>query len=158
MGVVYTIKIKGREEMATIGSDSRNEPKKINLSEAHQKLGHISIAKTKRIGKSLNWNIVDDIKKCELCTVGKAKQENVIKKSNHETAAEAGERIFLDISSVKNREFPEMESTSKPYWRLLVDEKTQLKFSSSHATKKGMVEPMCELFEKRKTEGKTVKQ
>jgi hypothetical protein len=102
MGVVYAIRIKRREEMVMTGSDSRNEPKKINLSKAHQKLGHISIAETKRIGKSLNWNIVNDIKKCESCTFGKAKQESVIKKSNHETAEEAEQTIFLDISSVKN--------------------------------------------------------
>jgi hypothetical protein len=40
----------------------------------------------------------------------------------------------------------------------MVDEKTQLKFSSFHATKRGMVEPTCEQFEKWKSEGKTVKQ
>jgi hypothetical protein len=44
MGVVYAIKIKRRGKMSVIGSDSASEPKKINLSNDHQKLGHILIA------------------------------------------------------------------------------------------------------------------
>jgi hypothetical protein len=46
-GVVYSIKIKRCEEMSMMGSDFKAEPKKINISEAHQKLGHILIAETK---------------------------------------------------------------------------------------------------------------
>ena len=69
-----------------------------------------------------------------------------MKKSGHQVAEKIGQRIFIDISSVKNREFSELEQTSRPYWRILVDEKTQLKFSDFYETKIGMVEPTCELF------------
>jgi hypothetical protein len=37
---------------------------------------------------------------------------------------------------------------SKPHWCIKVDERTQLKFSSFHENKDGMVEESCEMFYK----------
>jgi hypothetical protein len=36
----------------------------------------------------------------------------------------------------------------RQYWRIIVDEFTQLTFSKFYESKDGMVEPMCMLFEK----------
>ena len=65
--------------------------------------------------------------------------------------------MFLDISSVKNTEFPEVEVTPKPYWRIIVDERAQMKFSDFFTTKNGMVEPKCELFNIWRDNNKPVK-
>ena len=55
-------------------------------------------------------------------------------------------RIHLDISSVKNTDYPDVENIPRPYWRLIVDERTQLKFSDFFTSKSGMVEPTCILI------------
>jgi Reverse transcriptase (RNA-dependent DNA polymerase) len=54
-------------------------------------------------------------------------------------------RIHLDISSVRNHDYE--DSTSKPYWQIIVDERTQMKFSDFFASKNGMVEPTCQLVQ-----------
>ena len=54
--------------------------------------------------------------------------------------------IFLDISSVRNVEFLDLEVTRKPYWRIIVDKRTQLKFSEFFGTKNGMIEPTCQML------------
>ena len=113
--------------------------------EAHMKLGHPSIQETKK-NQSLGWELTNIETKCEACAIGKAKQKGVTKQSNHQVAKRNGERIFLDLTSLKNTEFPDIEDVPKPYWRIIVDERTQMKFSEFYATKKQMVEPTCEFI------------
>jgi hypothetical protein len=77
---------------------------------------------------------------CESCAVGKAKQKNVPKKSEHISAVKPGKRIYLDISSIKGeKEGPKVNP--KRHWCIMVDEATNLKFSDFYQTKDGMVEP-----------------
>jgi hypothetical protein len=45
---------------------------------------------------------------------------------------------------------------TKPNWRIIVYEQTQLKFSNFFETKNGMVEPTCEQFQQWKDVGKEV--
>jgi hypothetical protein len=79
---------------------------------------------------------------CNACTIAKAKQKNVPKKSKHKAATKTDERrIFLDISSVKTNK--EGKKPTKPHWRIMVDERSTLKFSSFFATKNDMVKPTC---------------
>ena len=142
-GFLYGLYITRRQEICGIATSSNRT---MPLMEAHSKLGHISISETKRISKQLGWRIDDEYERCEACAIGKAQQKGVTKRSNHVIATKNGERVFLDISSVKNTEFPEVEVTPKPYWRIIVDERTQMKFSDFFTTKNGMVEPTCKLF------------
>jgi hypothetical protein len=51
--------------------------------------------------------------------------------------------IHLDISSIKLADHVELEEAAKPYWLIMVDEKTQLKFSEFFTTKHEMIEPTC---------------
>ena len=48
-------------------------------------------------------------------------------------------------------------NVSKPNWRIMVDEKTNLKFSDVFQTKNGMVEPTCEQLNKWKQARRPVK-
>jgi hypothetical protein len=97
------------------------------------------------------------LKPCDGCTAGKAKQKNVPKESDHVVATEPNEaRVFLDIATIKK---PEGESGSvyKPNWRIVVDERTQMKFSDFFVSKSGMAEPTCELFQRWKDVGREVR-
>ena len=65
------------------------------------------------------------------------------------------ERIFLDISAVKKPKGG--PRVYKPNWRMMVDERTQLKFSDFFETKDGMVEPTLEQINKWDAAGLKVK-
>ena len=64
------------------------------------------------------------------------------KDSDHEASKIPGERIYLDISSIKGTD--EYTPTAKRHWRIMVDEATGLKFTRFFETKSGMVEPTLE--------------
>jgi len=153
-GVLYGTKLIRRQEFCGVVESSKT---KLSYQEAHAKLGHISINETKRISKSFGWRLTGDEEKCEACAIGKAQQKGVTKSSSHQSASKNGERMFLDLSSVKNTEFPEVDRVPKPYWCIIVDERTQMKFSSFYSTKNEMVEPTCEFFNMLKNENKIVK-
>jgi hypothetical protein len=85
---------------------------------------------------------------------GKAKQKNVPKESNHAVATKPNEaRVFLDITTIRK---PDGETSSiyKPNWRIVVVERTQMKFLDFFVFKDGMAEPACELFQRWKDVGR----
>jgi hypothetical protein len=94
----------------------------------------------------LGWVLTGEEERCEACGIGKAQQKGVVKKSTHQPASKNGERMFLDICSVKTTQFPVINSIPKPYWCIIADERTQMEFSDFYSTKNEMVEPICEFF------------
>ena len=62
-------------------------------------------------------------------------------------ATKPGERIFLDIATIKKKSINKSNITN-PNWLLVVDQYTGMKFSTFHAKKNGIVEPLCEFFQK----------
>jgi hypothetical protein len=85
---------------------------------------------------------------CLACTIGKDKQKNVKKKSEGIKSKETGGRMFLDISTVKDKKGE--PKITKNNWRIMVDDITNLKISHFYAKKDGMWEPTCELIKKLK--------
>ena len=77
------------------------------------------------------------------------------KESKHEPAPKDERRVFLDIASV--RAVKGMPAPTRPHWRIMVDERTQLKFSGFFKKKSNMVEPTLEQFQRWKLAGQTVK-
>ena len=90
--------------------------------------------------------------KCEYCAIGKAKQKNVPKYSEHQSRVAdcACGRMFLDMSSLKNpkNKDPNDKTTfiANPQMRLLHDEYSECRFTRWFSSKNSMVEPTCELF------------
>ena len=106
--------------------------------------------------KNLNWKLkLGGSLVCEACNITKAKQKAVVKISELDPVKRSGERIYLDISSVKAPSG--IPQPSKPRWRIMVDERTNLKFSDFFATKDGMIEPTCMQINKWKNAGIHVK-
>ena len=66
------------------------------------------------------------------------------------------ERIHVDLLSVKAPKLLNVMVT-KPYWRMLVDEQTEMKWSDFYATKDEMIKPNCKTFEHWKAAGIPVK-
>jgi hypothetical protein len=126
----------------------------MNVERAHCLLGHQSEELTRRSAHHLGWTLTKGSLKPYLpCTIGKAKQKNTVKNSDHQLSSKPGERIFTDIASVQPKNG---ETTRTPHWCIKVDEKTQFKTSTFHKQKNDMVEPSCELFFRWKQGGNPV--
>ena len=104
-------------------------PTRMNINKAHDLLGHSDEQKVRDTAKALNWELTrGNLKVCQSCAAGKAKQKNVPKQSEHKPSTKNGERVFLDIATVKKPSGTNIR-VSKPNWRILVDERTGLKVS-----------------------------
>ena len=91
----------------------------------------------------------------QLCALAKAKQKHVPKKSEHQVATANScnpSWIFC-----QNDDQAVGQTASRPFWRLMVDERTHLKFSDFFDTKDGMVKPMCKQLYRWLQNGKVVK-
>jgi transposase InsO family protein len=98
--------------------------RRITLSEAHSLLGHAAITTVKKTAHSYGW-IISDLGngeqeiKCQSCAEAKARQANV-PKSIRNPSNIPGERLFMDISSVKKESF----GGRAKFWLLVIDEAT----------------------------------
>src|SRR5687767_271154 len=92
------------------------------------------------------------MKPCEPCTVAKAKHMNAPKVSDHVKSTRPGERMFLDLCSVKENGKKIMK-----HWRIMVDGTIELKSSKFVRTKDWMVEPMLKELQRLKHLNKDVK-
>jgi hypothetical protein len=86
----------------------------------------ITAKTTRAAAKEMGWILSGTWKPCKACAAGKAKQKNVPKESKHKPA-KGENRIFLDITMVKRMK--ESPNVTKPNWRIMVDERTGMKFS-----------------------------
>jgi hypothetical protein len=106
----------------------------------------------------LGWNIKEKMDACAPCAEAKARQKNIASNSKMKISeANDSGRIHLDISSIKLAGHVELEEAAKPYWLIMVDEKTQLKFSEFFTTKHEMIEPTCVKLTDWKTAGRNIK-
>ena len=150
-GMLYAIYIDRAVEMGQVATDKPT----LSVSKAHRLLGHPSEDTTRSTAKTLGWTLTKGgMLPCPSCTVAKAKQKNVPKDSPHVPASKDASQIFLDISTVRA---PDGTRVPKPNWRILVDERTQLKFSSFFAHKNDMIEPTCAQFQRWQKAGRPVK-
>ena len=87
------------------------------------------------------------MKPCKSFSVGKANQNNVSNNSDHDSAKQNAEQIFINISSVRVKNYGTLVQ-SKQHWRIMVDEQTSLKFTKFFSTKNVIIEPTLEQIEK----------
>ena len=127
---------------ATTTDTSSQKTKTLSITEAHQQLGHINEAETRKTAKTLGWTITrGSLGVCEECGIAKAKQKNVKIEVPKKKSTEVNGRIYLDLSRIVH---PSSNVKPKrPNWCMIVDEKTGYKSASFHETKDGMVEPVC---------------
>lgn len=162
-GAIYAVYFKRNQQSGEVANmaaqDSGQEPYKkphMTIMQAHSRFGHANEEATRKTAKHLGIKISQGkMGVCEGCSVAKAKQKNVTKQNEtHVKSQIFGERIFLDISTIRAQESTPM---TKPNWRIMVDEATNFKISDFYDTKAGMVEPTCELLNKWKQNNKIVK-
>jgi len=97
----------------------------IGYEKAHQILGHPGQNKLLGTADRLGWTLAAKAEKeCEDCLKGKARRLNLNKESKNKSK-KAGERLMIDISSIKNSNKQQVGR----YWLLIVDEATDMKWS-----------------------------
>ena len=119
----------------------------ITYKKYHGLVGHIGSHATKAVasnnGVILNETEVAN-KPCENCAEAKASRKKIVKVSTHIKSKIVGERRFLDIASVKQPKDKNVKINKNRFWCMCVEESVGFKFSTFHATKNGMVQPMAE--------------
>jgi hypothetical protein len=89
-GAIFATMLKRQQEFANAEVESTLRP--ISLKEAHAKLGHCDIEKTKRTARKLGWDIKNTtMTPCASCAAGKAKQRAVPKSSDRDKASRPGQ-------------------------------------------------------------------
>jgi len=157
-GTIFAMYLKrtsrSDQEVTGLGTDSTM---RLSVIKAHDLLGHTNEDMTRATAKALGWEITrGGMPPCEACSVSKAKQKNVTKTSDHVTATKNAYRMFVDMASIKGQ-INGPKVNSKRHWRMMVDERTGMKFSSFYRTKDGMIEPTLEQWNKWKQNGLVVK-
>jgi hypothetical protein len=100
---------------------------KMNITKAHEFLGHCNKEMMQAAAKNMGWILTGPWKECASCAMGKAKQKNIPKESEHAPATKGTNRIFLDIVTVKKKP-KDGPKVYKPNWCIMVDERTGMKF------------------------------
>jgi NurA-like 5'-3' nuclease len=80
----------------------------------------------------------------------------VPKKSDHIGSKINGERVFLDIATIEG-EKDGVKPNAKKNWGIVVDERTQMKFSLFSETKDGMLIPTLDQLKRWHKSGMKVK-
>ena len=97
---------------------------------------------TKVTAKYLGWELSRGAKRCQSCAESYDKQKIVPNKNTGEKVKKPNGRFFQDLATIKPPKLLGM-ITTRLFWQLLADEAINMKFSSFHETKVGMVEPTC---------------
>ena len=157
----FKCKLCEGDEVAAVLADKK---KKITADTVHGLVGHINDADGRKIAKYLGFNIArKEMTPCGACAEAKAKQLSLPSRTEitrvevrpRNVATVVNGRVYLDISSVKAPKLIKVNVT-KPHWRVMVDERTEMKWSDFYEKKDDMVEPTCERFYKWKQDGKPV--
>ena len=109
---------------------------------------HIDKDKVREMCKYLGYTIQRRTRKpCLPCREAKAKKKPIPRISDRKLSTIPNELMFLDIATIKKpKQCTTVKTLTKPNWRLIVDDMSELAFGSFFKSKNGMVEPTCELF------------
>ncbi len=97
-------------------SSQKTKNERSELMTAHHKLGHPSETITRATGLKFGYKMKGTVKHCEGCGLGKMKQKNM-NKENVPRAKQVGERMFIDISSIKHK-----SAGGAKFWALFMDD------------------------------------
>ena len=94
---------------------------KMSKKRLHQLTGHAGRQLMADTAKYYKVNVAGVVTKCLSCSLEKISQKNIPKK-NEDTSNNPGERMYLDIMSIRHDSFG-----GRRHWAMLVDEATRCK-------------------------------
>jgi hypothetical protein len=120
----------------------------VDINDFHKSMGHINEESLRKTALFYNIKLKVKLDKCYECSISKIKQRNVAKTTENKSEI-PGERLFIDISSIKKRSF----SGSK-YWVLVLDDYSDMYWSIFIPNKSDMPEKVVALLKKLRSESK----
>jgi hypothetical protein len=103
----------------------------MTINEAHNHFGHMGEETTKAMAKALGITLKPGaMVPCEACATGKARQKNLPTNTKHEVAKKGEDRIFLDISTIKNKDDKRVYKSNWPSWWMSAQSSRFLTFST----------------------------
>jgi hypothetical protein len=79
------------------GANTDTSGPTMTINQAHDRLAHSGEENTQRTAKELGWTLArGNLKPCDACPTGKAKQKNVPKVSENQATTADKPRVFLD--------------------------------------------------------------
>jgi len=114
----------------------------------HQIMGHAHDQTSILMAKYYNIKVTGVLDPCEDCKLSKARQKNVTKVSEGTAVVEPGERLCLDISSVRDISFG-----GNKFWILVLDDKTDMIWSIFVKYKSKLARKVDELIDAIETQG-----
>ena len=118
-GFLMGVKVMVNSERSLV----TREVKQMNVNKFHQLLGHASIETTKRTASNMNIKLVGKVVACSDCVLAKIRKKNIKKVSDLQSKV-PGERLMVDISSIRNESLG-----GKNLWILFEDQYTSMKWS-----------------------------
>jgi hypothetical protein len=88
----------------------------IDVNNLHKVLGHCGEVNARLTGKAYDYEVTVKFDVCEACSVAKARLKN-INKEWKEGSLIRGERLYVDISSIKGTSFGKAK-----FWALIIDD------------------------------------
>ena len=138
-------------DVANVASAPFASGKTINVNVMHRALGHPSEDTTRRTAAFYGLKLSGEMDPCIDCAEAKSRQRNVNKESEGGSDI-AGERLFIDISSVKKKSLG-----GSKFWLLILDDCTDQAWSHFLKKKDHQVKILIEFIKDLKAHGKVVK-
>ena len=115
VGVKIIPRIENNDNTA-LPAITKNKP--IQHDILHNTLGHISDESMRKTAKYYNLQLTKKETSCGDCLLAKARQKN-IPKLNENRSKIPGQRLFFDVSSIKNKSFG-----GSKFWLMIMDDAT----------------------------------
>jgi hypothetical protein len=103
-GAIYCAYMNRKFELTNLSTYGTRKEVTYTVLQAHERLGHSDKDATRATSVVIGMKLrKGGMGTCLACTIGKAKQKNVKKKSEGIKSKEPGGRVYLDISTVKDK-------------------------------------------------------
>jgi len=127
-------------EIVNIGMPVFESGREIDFSLLHKVLNHVAEDSLRKTAKYFKWKICGKNQPCESCGIGKAKQK-AVSKIVKERSNVRGERLFIDISSVKAKSYGQ-----RKFWLMVMDDCTDYCWSYFLKQKSELQEEVIKLI------------
>jgi len=112
----------------------------VYINEFHKILGHCGSDRLEKTAKIHNFKLCGEFQTCEECAIAKGRQKNINKEWKGGSQV-PGERLYLDISSVRDASYG-----GSKFWALIVDDYTDFCWSIFLKNKSDLKDKMFSLL------------
>ena len=100
----YLAGIKVRQQLSDVATMTTEKGTRVDAKKLHKMLHHCESKTVIHTGNKLGLDIQGKVEECESCNKGKAKQKKLPKISETKSKRR-GERLFIDISTIKDKSY-----------------------------------------------------